>query len=91
MYYGDDRESAGENDGSSPLSDDKEVTKNNQVGKETKGKREKKLKSKDVTNTASHRTQEKKHSLQGRKRGSPHKLLITPGGLWYDLVSMMYM
>ncbi|XP_068730456.1 CCAAT/enhancer-binding protein zeta-like [Montipora capricornis] len=81
------KENAGENDGSSPLSDDKEVTKNNQVGKETKGKREKKPKSKDVTNTASHRTQEKKHSLQGRKRGAPHKLLITPGGLWYDLIA----
>ena len=98
MYF--DRESAVKDDDSRTLPDDGEIQKKNQGENETKGKREKKLKSQDVGNVVNPADSsvvlqgnqvplhEKKHSLPERKREHQQKLLITPGGLWYDLVSI---
>ena len=82
-------------------SDDGEVQKmNKQGGKETKGRKEKKVKSKDAGNTMKSAdttmmsqepqvpVHEKKLVLPERKRSPHQKLLIAPGGLWYNLVSM---
>lgn len=98
MYF--DRESTVKDDDSRTLPDGEEIQKKNQGEKETKGKREKKLKSQDVGNVVNLADSsavlqgnqvslhEKKHSLPERKRERQQKLLITPGGLWYDLVSI---
>ena len=71
-----------------------EMTKK-QEESETKRKKEKRLKNKEKFADSSVVAQEaqvsllaKKHSLLERKRGPHQKLLITPGGLWYDLVSI---
>ena len=84
------------------MPDGEEIQKKNQGEKETKGKREKKLNSQDVGNVVKSADSsavlqgnqvslhEKKHSLPERKRERQQKLLIMPGGVWYDLVSTLY-
>lgn len=90
-----DRESSGRDEEATTLVDSGEMTKK-QEERETKRKKEKRLKNKESFADSSVESQEaqvslltKKQSLLERKRGPHQKLLITPGGLWYDLVSMV--
>ena len=95
-----DRESAGKDDDTRTLPDSEEIQKKHEGEKQTKGKREKKLKSQDVGTVVKSADSsvvlqgnevslnEKKHSLPERKRERQQKLLITPGRLWYNLVSI---
>jgi len=78
--------------------DNEEIPKENQGAKEGKGKKEKKLKSKDAENkmkssessVVSQEPQaslsQNKHSVPDQKRAPHQKLLITPGGQWFDMV-----
>lgn len=70
-----------------------EIQKKDQAEKEhKKGKKENKFKSKDaekaLESTESKMTAQEPQVLPDRKGGPHQKLLIKPGGLWYDLVSI---
>ena len=98
-----DRESIGEekNNKSSNQPGNTEIPKSNLGKKEPKRKKEMKNKAKSDANqkqsadskkVLSHVAQvplsDKKLVLPERRQGPHEKLLITPGGLWYDLVSI---
>lgn len=98
-----DRESIGEekNNKSSNHPGNTEIPKSNLDEKEPKRKKEKKNKAKSDTNlkqsadskkvlsnVAQVPLSDKKLVLPERRQGPHEKLLITPGGLWYDLVSI---
>ena len=74
--------------GKSPLPVNGVAKKNNNLKKEKIGRREKKHKFEDIRNVVpQEQLQRKKHNLPKEERGAHQKLLIIPGGLWYDLVS----
>lgn len=98
-----DRESIREekNNKSSNQPGNTEIPKSNLDEKEPKRKKEKKNKAKSesnqkqsadskkvLSNVAQVPSSDKKLVLPERRQGPHEKLLITPGGLWYDLVSI---
>lgn len=98
-----DREGIGEetNNKSRNQPGNTEIPKSNLDEKEPKRKKEKKNKSKSDANqkqsadskkvlsdVAQVPSSDKKLVLPERRQGPHEKLLITPGGLWYDLVSI---
>ena len=98
-----DRESIGEekNNKSSNQPSNTEIPKSSLDEKEPKRNKEQKNKSKSDANqkqsadskkglsdVAQVPSSDKKLVLPDRRQGPHEKLLITPGGLWYDLVSV---
>ena len=71
----------------------KDIQEKNQLEKEKKGKKDKKLKTQvaeeGVESTGVVTTTQQPQVLPERKGGPCQKLLIKPGGLWYDLVSLI--
>ena len=71
-----------------------DIEKRDQLEKGKKGKKEKTLKSKGaekgVESTGVIPTIQETQVLPERKGGPQQKLLVKPGGLWYDVVSTAY-
>ncbi|KAK2561000.1 CCAAT/enhancer-binding protein zeta [Acropora cervicornis] len=93
MVFGDDDEGGDEEDtgmegGTSPLPVNRVGKKNNNLKKERRGQRDKKHKFEDIRNEVPQdQLQRKKHNLPKKEVGAQQKLLIIPGGLWYDLIA----
>lgn len=90
LYFRGDEEDTGMEGGTSPLPVNRVGKKNNNLKKEKRGQREKKHKFaiEDIRNEVPReQLQRKKHNLPKKEGGAQQKLLIIPGGLWYDLVS----
>ncbi|KAL9954460.1 hypothetical protein ACROYT_G042001 [Oculina patagonica] len=83
-------ESAAKENSSNMFPKSGEILNKDETEKENKGKKEKRLKSKDTekgTDLAkSKMTVQEPQTLPERKGGPHQKLLIKPGGLWYELV-----
>lgn len=93
MVFGDDDEGGDEEDtgmegGTSPLPVNGVGKKNNNLKKEKRGQREKKHKFEDIRNEVPReQLQRKKHNLPKKEVGAQQKLLIIPGGPWYDVIT----
>ena len=88
LYFRGDEEDTGMEGGTSPLPVNRVGKKNNNLKKERRGQRDKKHKFEDIRNEVPQdQLQRKKHNLPKKEVGAQQKLLIIPGGLWYDLVS----
>lgn len=88
LHFREDEEDTGMEGGTSPLPVNAVGKKNNNLNREKRGQREKKHKFEDIRNEVpQEQLQRKKHNLPKKEIGANQKLLITPGGLWYDLVS----
>lgn len=70
-----------------------EIQNEDKAEKQNERKKEKKLKSKDTekgTDSKKSKMNAQESQTLPERKGGPHeKLLIKPGGLWYDLVSRL--